>query len=61
MVCEERQAGCHANCERYNAWKADYNTKAEAIKTARSMSNRNMRQDLLTPSRKNRIERRKQK
>ena len=61
MKCEERQAGCHANCEKYKAWKAEYDTKAEAIKTARNMSNKNMRQELLTPSMKNRIERRKQK
>ena len=25
--CEERHQGCHAGCERYAAWKAEYDAR----------------------------------
>lgn len=61
LNCTDRQPGCHSICEKYKEWKRAAAIKDEAIRTARKMDNRDMRQELLAPSKKNRIERSKRK
>lgn len=59
--CAERHAGCHAECEKYAAWKKESELQAEAIRTARNMDKRNMRHEITTSSKMNRIVSRRKK
>lgn len=61
LDCKDREAGCHAKCERYADWKVAYNTKMESVKVARDMDRRDYRQELMSKAKKNKIEREKKK
>lgn len=59
--CTERYGGCHAECEKYAEWKIESSLQAEAIRTAREMDKRNMRHEIMTSSKMNRIVSRRKK
>lgn len=33
--CLDRKAGCHAECEKYKAWKEEHNAKTAEIRAAK--------------------------
>ena len=59
--CEERQAGCHAKCEKYASWKTEYNAKSDSERAMRAMFLYDARQQILPSSTKNKIRRERKK
>lgn len=58
--CQTRYVGCHANCDRYKAWKAEQMTDAERVrkdKRRNSMLNAYTVTEMARNTRKKRKER----
>lgn len=59
--CEERHPGCHADCEGYLAWKAEYQEKQETIKANYHEARYDYRKSLMTEAKAERIRRKAKK
>lgn len=61
IECGERHPGCHAKCEGYLAWKADYQKTQETIKANYHEARFDYRRSLISEAKAERIRRKVKK